>query len=183
MKTRRKKVIAKTQGIAWEFHPVYHHDKRIQTMIMGAKEDIKRMGFHMVYVHDPRGTIPVFAYTIGLTLKRCLEVLVYGLPGNTSLDVLTTVYHRMLEKAYKPGRMDYVRIFEDRLANFKIIHPSQIPAHFQFGKYVLEAVYERKMTARPYQLFWTDKDGYFPWDSNCDPEIVRFQPLLYEEKK
>ena len=31
-----------------------------------------------------------------------------------------------------------------------------------------------------WQCFWSDDDGYYPWDPTCDLGVVKSQPKLYE---
>jgi hypothetical protein len=116
-----------------------------------------------------------FAYTTGLYFRfRHPELLIYGLPFDSMLQVLNTLANQIRAgKTYNVG-IPYKDIFEGRRCRFqpvdKIYYRDRLGAanwFYQSDKYPT------------LQVFWPDNAGLFPWEKGCDAAVRNLQPQLF----
>jgi len=141
--------------------------------------NVKRYGWQVQMVVDPEGDTSTFAYTIGVreTLRHA-EIICFGLKPEVMHAVLNHVGRRIREQGELLENRDYDEFLESYPVRFKKVHPSHFP------DYVGWAMWFNKY--KPFdvlQLFWTDKEGRFPWEVGFNPAWVGIQPFLFEEKE
>lgn len=140
-------------------------------------QSVERTGWHTVGVEWSEDS-PSFLYTIGLgTSWDHPEVIVFGLPNEVAYSIVATVVDRVREgmSCATPG------IHHDLLGDLPVwvrpVHPSQVERYlgYAMGYYRLVG---RPSDLRAVQLFWPDKVGRLPNDTQCEPEVAAAQPRL-----
>ena len=132
--------------------------------------------FGLVVEEDDHG--PGFEYTVGLSATfQHPEVIVFGLPARLSHDVLWGIVREI-----KAGRsFREAGLYEGLIEQFACaIKPC---GHDRYSPYLGYALWHNRHSGWIHplscmQLFWPDKRGLFPWDNECEPEVVRLQPNL-----
>lgn len=146
------------------------HDKK-------AEEEIKRIigeyGWYVaMFKEEP--PLPAFAYTIGLWDNYGHpEIISFGL----DLDVLGSIINDAGAKVKdgQPIELDIDQ--DDHLESFPVrfrsVAPENIRDHFGYARW-----YHQYKEFKAVQLFWPDKNGYFPWQNEYDHALKFNQPLL-----
>jgi Domain of unknown function (DUF4262) len=142
--------------------------------------DIKTEGFHIVGVFPgPEEKGPDWAFSIGLFHSFAhAEVIVCGLPVKTCMSVISNI-----GKLVRSGsRYDETTVADDILEPPYVCAFRQVnPAYYR--KLVGYAIWFYSPDRFPLvQCFWTDKQGRFPWDGECEPYVQELQPLLFLQK-
>jgi hypothetical protein len=115
---------------------------------------------------------PPYAYTVGLAAAGSSELLVYGLPREVSHHLCTEAVARAeSEGALEPHR-DYDGILSGFPARFLPMAGAQ-----EVDEFAVVRRLWRGLDFEAFQLVWPDRDGRFPWEADCDPDVVRAQPL------
>jgi Domain of unknown function (DUF4262) len=148
-------------------------------MTMSSDEEIARSvaahGWHCIGVPDAS---PEFSYTCGLlTTFDHPESIIFGLDSETAYTVLSAMVDAIRDGGSfaTPGMYDGV--LSDLPIAVRTVHPSQHELYLGYAmghcRYTgkaggLEAI----------QVFWPDKQGRFPFESECDSEVAAGQPRL-----
>lgn len=148
-------------------------DMRENPIQSKIREDIAAQGWSWIWVFDPDGESPSFAYTIGFkaTFGRP-ETVVVGLPEGTSEGVLSSVCAELESGAsFSDGDVSddvleafsvrFMAVSEDFLSN------TLTQATEFYGGQNFEAL----------QLYWPDGDGNFPGDKNAPSWLNERQRL------
>ena len=148
-----------------------------QKAIARAKADIEKFGWHFLMVKG-NGT-PGFLYTIGLwkTYKKP-EILMFALsedPSSLQGSFVGVVKRVVQGETLKPGEA-VSKAFKKHDGAVQTVLPKWFPSFFGTGA----AVYG-SFDFPALQLYWPDRRGLFPWQSGFDPELFRFQPILYQD--
>jgi hypothetical protein len=123
---------------------------------------------------DPQDA-PRYAYTTGLYLRfRHPEILIYGLPFDSMLEVLNTIGNQAKAgKTYNVG-IPYKDIFEGRRCQFKPVDRAYYRERLAASNWFYQS--DKYPTL---QLFWPDNAGLFPWERGCEDIVADAQPLLF----
>lgn len=148
-----------------------------QKAIARAKADIEKFGWHVLMVKG-NGTSG-FLYTVGLwqTYKKP-EILLFAPSEDPSglQGAFVGVVKRVVQgETLKPGEV-VSKAFKDHDGAVQNVLPSWFPRFLGTGG----AVYGN-FDFPTVQLYWPDRRGLFPWQSGFDPELFRFQPILYQD--
>ena len=116
-----------------------------------------------------------FAYSTGLYFRfRHPELLIYGLPFDSMLQVIDTLaYQVRAGKTYSVG-IPYKDIFEERRCRFQPVDKIYYRDRLGASNWFYES--DKYPTL---QIFWPDNAGLFPWDKGCDPAVRDAQPQLF----
>lgn len=117
---------------------------------------------------------PGFAYSFGLYERfQQPEIIIFGLPPD--------IMHRLIDdigklmgagKRYNDG--DETRdLLEDYACVLRRVNPLRYRETLTWTAWFYESC-----TFPALQLFWPDKAGRFPWDSECSASVRRRQPDL-----
>jgi hypothetical protein len=117
-----------------------------------------------------------FSYSTGLFMRfKRPEVILFGLDPDTSQHIINDV-GKLVEagNSYELDR-DYAGIFAHEVkCRFRPV----LPAHYK--EYVNWSLWFYEQEQFPLvQCFWPDKNGHYPWEKECHPEVATCQPLLY----
>lgn len=126
---------------------------------------IRDRGWAVQFVEDDRP----FAYTIGLRDNGFPELLITGLPPQTSARVLNSIAHQMIEDVVVPQPAMHIdHRGEFLLEVVEVDHPD---IHLPFAVALADG------PIRALQLVWTDDRRHWPWDRGW-AHGRRRQPVL-----
>jgi hypothetical protein len=150
-------------------------DPREQRVI----DTVNRVGWMVMKVAPNRGDPDPqwFAYTIGLPVTfGWPELICFGLELDAMLEILNNAVQELKSRPVTPSSglilNEVLEIFPVRLGAF---------SSSCYGEYLGWALwFARFRGLKPeqfgcLQLLWPDKDGYFPCDADCQPEIRKLQ--------
>ena len=117
-----------------------------------------------------------FSYSTGLYMRfKHPEIILFGLDRDTSQHIINDI-GKTIEagNTYELDR-DYADMFAHEVkCRFRPV----LPAHYK--EYVGWSLWFYEQQPFPLvQCFWPDKDGHYPWEKECHPEVASCQPLLY----
>ena len=121
-------------------------------------------------------TGPDFAYSTGLFQGYDHpEVIIFGL----DLDKMHRIINNIGEAVktgfrYEPGT-EYHEIFARCGCQFRVLDLKHYKAYLGWSIWFYES-YEFRVL----QCFWPDREGRYPWDPACSPDIAQMQPLLFK---
>ena len=140
-------------------------------------ETIDTYGWHVTKVVPNAGeTGDVFAYTTGLFFRfRQPEIIIFGLPLQTQHVILNEIGRQMRDGViFSPDR-SYADIFANEVkCYFRSVQKRHYHAHVGWARWFYEGDDFPLL-----QCFWPDKQGFFPWEESCHPEIAKLQPQLF----
>ena len=137
------------------------------------REDIQQNGWHVLNVSPDRGH-PPHSYSIGLfaTFEHP-EIVIFGLPGATAQKLIDVLADDVKEgESFEPG-CRYSHVLKGYDVMFVRVAPETYQKHF--GR-ALD--YYGSVSFPVVQMVWPDRNGLYPWESGCDPEIRKLQPVL-----
>lgn len=119
---------------------------------------------------------PDFAYSIGFfhTMGHS-EVILFGLPVETCMKAVNVIGIDVQNgKHFKPGSIYEGILRAPHRCCFREVHRSHYTDHVGYAIWFYETDPFPLM-----QCFWSDENGYFPWDPACAAYAREAQPLLY----
>src|SRR6185369_10283594 len=132
-------------------------------------------GLHVEKVVAPKKGSPGWAYSIGLhkTMQQP-DVIIFGLRPETMEQLIENTAERMREGVvYADGTQD-----EELLQGYTCVFKSV--REIWYDVTVKHARWFYGGSAFPLlQLYWPDRNGKFPWDPKCQPEVRALQPRLH----
>lgn len=137
------------------------------------REDMATQGWSWVWVFDPHGSPPPFAYTIGFEATfNHSEVVVAGLSEETSESILNSVQSMVsLRQTYGEGDTS-----NDILEGFSVRF-REIPQDLLAANLVQVAVFYGDRSFNALQLVWPDRDGNFPGEEGAPAWLTDRQAL------
>jgi len=125
---------------------------------------------------DPRW----FAYTIGLAVTfGWPELICFGLDADVMQELLNNAVCELKGKGAPPSAgMELTEVMENFPARLQVFPKELFREHL--GWAIWFAAHRGLAPAQfgCLQLWWPDKNGRFPADAGCDPEVRRCQSLL-----
>jgi len=117
-----------------------------------------------------------FSYSTGLFMRfKHPEIILFGLDPDISQQIINGI--GKIVEAGKPFEMnrDYADVFADEvMCRFRPV----LAAHYR--EYVGWSLWFYEQELFPlFQCFWPDKNGRYPWEKECHPDVAGCQPLLY----
>lgn len=137
--------------------------------------DIETTGWHVIKVpEDDVG--PGFAFTIGLWRSYGHpELIAFGLPLDVLHELLNVGGEAVKEGAsLRDGETD--RLLEGHRCALRDFPEA---ARREFLGTALS--FYRAEPFPAVQIFWPDRDGRFPWDAGCDPDVRAAQRLRHAD--
>lgn len=139
--------------------------------------DIGRYGWSLIGVPECAEG-PSFVYSIGMmhTLDHP-EVIMFGL----DIELMWRIVNDIGADVRNGRRFIDTGLYEGVIEGFACKVKPVAEAHHT--TYLGYAMWHRRHvgrigTLRAVQCLWPDRDGVFPDEQNCDPDVVRLQPLL-----
>ncbi|MET4074783.1 DUF4262 domain-containing protein [Hymenobacter sp. UYCo722] len=149
------------------------HEKPDTQAEINIKNDVEKHGWTVCLFEADTAT-PAFAYTIGLWKNfNHPEIIAFGLPLNTMHAILNDAGD--IIKAGNPLELavDNFEILELHPVQFRQVDADNTTDYFGYAQWFYD--YEAFPAL---QLFWTDKAGRFPWETEFDKSYEFDQPLL-----
>ncbi len=138
--------------------------------------DVQNHGWHVIKV-GAEGDTPGWAYTIGLHHNYDHpELIIFGLPADTAHVLLN-----IAGEAIKAGRSFHADTpYDDFLEGYDCVLKDASPRwHTAFVGYAIW--FHQRPDFPLMQLFWPDRDGILPWQTNASDWQRANQPLLHED--
>jgi hypothetical protein len=140
-------------------------------------EIVDKYGWHVMTVAPRVGEeVNSFAYSTGLFLRfQQPEIILFGLDHKNSVGIINEIGQQMKSgKTFEIGKV-YADIFAPPVkCQFQRVPVTVYPEYFGWSLWFYEG-----SDFPVWQCFWPDKNGIFPWEDSCDPEIVKIQPRLF----
>jgi len=137
--------------------------------------DIERLGWIAISVRD---IDPPFLYTVGLmqTFDHP-EAIVFGLEPNAAHSILAVVVANLRTgRRYKEAG-EYEDVLDGYPISVRLVHPLWHEHYFGYAMGFCREI-GRIGGLQAIQLFWPDRHGRSPFESNCDLDTYRCQPRL-----
>ncbi|HET9811535.1 MAG TPA: DUF4262 domain-containing protein [Sphingomicrobium sp.] len=112
-----------------------------------------------------------FTYTIGLTKTAGWpEIICFGLDEERSVGMLRDTIAECWDRAIRPAAgVELTKVLQDRPARLKQIDGLP-PSYFAMADWYAEHTNSPRLDER-LQLVWPDRNGRFPDDPDCDPDV------------
>jgi hypothetical protein len=137
--------------------------------------DVDNNGLHVAKVTPEKKSSPAWAYSIGIhrTLQQP-EIILFGLRGETMQQLINNAVEQMHSGVvYSDGSEDD-ELLQGYTCVFKTVR------EIWYDVTVPHARWFYGGSAFPLlQLYWPDRNGKFPWDPKCQPEVKALQPRLH----
>jgi hypothetical protein len=141
-------------------------------------EDIKTHGWHVLKVFDENGALPNFAYSVGAYHSfNQPEIILFGL----GLDDMHEILNEVVEAMKAGKRILPDKGYSDFLDGYDCVFRSVKRSRYE--EYLGYANWFYKGRDFPaLQLFWPDRNGYYPWEEGFSKTLIDLQPLLYQDE-
>jgi hypothetical protein len=141
-------------------------------------DDVERVGWSVMTVAprtDSDDPEEWFAYTIGLQKTfGWPEIICFGLATDAMVDILNNAVDELRERILTPAPgielTEVLNEYPARLAESKSIPFNYLGFANWFAEYA-----GMREPLRKLQLLWPDKNGHFPDDPHCVPEVRQLQ--------
>jgi hypothetical protein len=137
---------------------------------------VEKHGWYAIAITD---AWPEFVYTCGLlTQFQHPELIIFGMEARELYSILALMFEDIRNKGQSFARPDsYDGVLEGYPIAIRTVHPTQHELYLGYALgHCRHAGHIGGLKAR--QVFWPDKQGRFPFDVGCDPDVYRSQPRL-----
>lgn len=127
------------------------------------RANIKRYGWHFLYVFDPEGKRENFGYSIGFeqTFSHP-EVLIFGLPKEPCHGIMSVLAEGLESgMVFEVGERVSGILQEDLTVMFKTVKPEA------YSQYLGTAVDYYEKNFRALVMFWPDESNTLPTENGC----------------
>lgn len=136
-------------------------------------EDVQARGFSSVWVFDDEGSLPDFAYTVGLSVScQHPELVVVGLPYRVSLGIL----HEAASRAVDGTELQVGDRVQGVAQGFDVLI-GPVDHEFREANMRQAAVLAGGSSRGARQILWPDRRGIFPGEPGFDSSLVGRQDL------
>jgi hypothetical protein len=144
-----------------------------------AISNINQFGIHLQGECPKTENDVGYIYTVGMTRLGLPELICFGLPHRTMAPYLNKIYHDLVTGAISklPKRDDDFWTFS---TYFDEVEPAMLRRHAEIV-FALFANSKVKPTFR--QVVWPDRNGAYPFETRCLPEIKARQPYFGTRKR
>jgi Domain of unknown function (DUF4262) len=137
-------------------------------------EGVDKNGWFVVtYVpeSDAENADEWFSYTVGLTKTAGWpEIICFGLDQDRSTDLLRETIGECWKRRIRPAAgVELTEVLRGHTARLQRADDLRAP-YFEMADWYAEHSGTEKLGER-LQLVWPDRDGRFPSDFGCDPEV------------
>ncbi len=134
---------------------------------------IEEHGWFIALVGDESSIVPKhFAYTIGMpTTQNHPELIMLGLSPDAMPTMLNTLGARIAKGQLFSSVL--ATPIQGLTCQAKPVHPTWYRDYLGYGLW-----YHGDENFEVMQVFWPDNEGRYPWNADCDPEVIGMQPNL-----
>ncbi len=138
-----------------------------------VRADIARHGWHVVIV-PPEADAPGWAHSIGLCERwDHPELLVFGSAPAQLAALVNALGARVRDGHVFAADQEVDGILDALPFAIRAVAPRWVPVFLGNA-----AWHYRREDLPVLQGFWPDRDGRFPWQADCLPDVAREQPQL-----
>lgn len=138
-----------------------------------AYRNIVRTGCHLTGIHDEDGNEAyVFSTGLYLTLEHP-DFIMIGKPFDSCSRIINSLVDAIESgKSYSAGQeIEYSNLdFRLKVASFPEEH---YPDYLGFSNWFYFSIHEFPV----FHLMWSDRNGYFPDDPECEPRVAEVQKV------
>lgn len=147
------------------------HDKAAKQTIL---QNVEKYGLHIA-LFEADNYLPAFAYSIGLYKNYGHpEIICFGLPKDLMGIIINHAHDLIKESATFVTEKLYSGFLKDFDIQFLQVNQSFYPDYLGYGGWFHNNTWDFPVL----QLVWCDKQQYFPWEDNFNPDWKYIQPLL-----
>ena len=119
---------------------------------------------------------PEFAYSTGIFHGyQHAEIIIFGLDLDIMHKILNNIGNAVKAGTrFEPGN-EYQEIFVRYWCQFRVVDRANYKPYLGWAIWFYEN-YDFPVL----QCFWPDREGRYPWDPNCSPDVIEMQPLLFK---
>ena len=136
--------------------------------------DVDADGLHIEKV-IPEKKAPPWAYSIGIhkTMQQP-DIIVFGLRPATMEQLIENVVERMRDGVTYTDSVEDDELLQGYTCAFKSVREIWYDVTVRHARWFYGG------SSFPLlQLYWPDRNGKFPWDPKCQPEVRALQPRLH----
>ena len=156
-------------------------DRPLSDFEIRMLENIEEHGWFALHVSDPEGHEANFSYSVGFTQSLGTpEFIIFGLPKDLRHQMLWSVFRQIKAgREVTPGER-----WQGLLEGFDCVGMAATDPEL-FTEYAISANWfwrHQGHAGHPevIQLVWPgSKDGLFPWDDGCSPDVIAAQQKLW----
>ena len=137
-------------------------------------DDVQRVGWHLVGVEgDSEG--PAFVYSVGFQHSFGQpEIIIFGLNDTSTMaQIVNNIGDEIRNGSSFDDWYESDQVLNDYCCMFRNVEREYYPEYLGYAMWFYEG---RDFSAL--QCVWPDKDGNYPWEPECSPELNEQQPLL-----
>jgi hypothetical protein len=150
-------------------------ESRMAALLARVHENVTTSGLSVQMVFPNEETnVPWLVYTIGMETHGLPNMLIFGIDGNSALHILNDI--ASMARAGKIQLKDGQIVSEAANMPVLISEPDQSKASM-FGHMAQDYAEEHGRSTTFVQVIFPDKDGFYPNDPRCSPNIVMLQNL------
>lgn len=147
------------------------HDIEAKQSILS---NIEKFGCHLFLI-EPDNYLPGFVYSIGLYKKYGhSEIICFGL----KTEVMASIINHACDLVKSGESLTTNRLYQGFLEGYDIqfvnVDQTFYPNYLGYAGWFYDMSFDFPVL----QLIWQDKQNYFPWDENFNPDWKFKQPLL-----
>jgi hypothetical protein len=132
-------------------------------------------GWHAISVTD---CFPSFVYTCGLlTTFQHPELVVFGLEQHTAYSTLAVMVESLRNGQLFTQIGTYNGVLDEWSIAVRRVHPTQFEIYLGYSMAHCRHMGNPGGLAA-LQVFWPDKQGRFPYESDCDLKVCQLPPRL-----
>lgn len=139
-------------------------------------DDVRDHGWHLLMV-EADANCPGFVYSVGLyqTLHHP-EVILFGLNPTKMMGVIINDIGRLIREGRRfENECESDELLEGYSCTFRTVPVAVYPDYLGFAMW-----YYRPASFPAVQCFWPDRNGRYPWQSDCNAGVRSRQPILFQ---
>jgi hypothetical protein len=132
-------------------------------------------GLHIEVVKPEKKGSPAWAYSIGLqkTMQQP-DIIIFGLRPATMQQLIGNAAERMREGVVYGDGLEDDGLLQGYTCVFKSVREIWYDVTVKHARWFYGGSNFPLL-----QLYWPDRNGKFPWDPECQPEVRSLQPRLH----
>ena len=137
--------------------------------------DVDNDGLHIEKVSPDKKSSPNWAYSIGLhkTMQQP-DVIIFGLRPNTMEQLIENTAQRMRDGVVYADGTEDDELLQGYTCVFKTVREIWYDVTVKHARWFYGGSNFPLL-----QLYWPDRNGKYPWDPKCQPEVKALQPMLH----
>jgi len=136
--------------------------------------DVDKYGLHVMKVM-PEKKAPGWAYSIGIhRTQQQPEIIIFGLRGETMQQLINNTAEQMRSGMTYQDDTEDDELLQGYTCVFKSVREIWYDVTVGHARWFYGGSNFPLL-----QLYWPDRNGKYPWDPKCQPEVKALQPMLH----